>query len=447
MSAVQQCLQQLQADFALSAAQLAAIIGAFLHDMEEGINGRPSSLAMLPSFLTKPAGSEKGVFLALDFGGTNVRVLLAELTGKGKYTILARHNVLLADPVKGYDYTSSSATAADLFGFLADQLALIASPDKIYLLGHTFSFPCRQTGINESFLLYWTKEIKTAGVEGQNIAELLRQALFSRSLFHIHPVVIANDTVSALLAAAYQDTYADIGSICGTGHNTCYLEPSGHIQPMYINIESGNFDKLPGNRYDTLLDKASSRPGAAMLEKRCAGRYIGELLRLVLVDMIQEKILFSGSCPPFLRNEHSLTGKDVAVLQHAADKPEQTAAWLASHSSQLISTAGDQQLLQTAAKLIAERSARLAAATYAAVLKRIDPSLDYRHTIAIDGSLYEKLPGYAAAIAAALQELLGNKSKQVKCILAKDGSGIGAAIAAATTHSCAKGTVPVTHAY
>lgn len=449
MSAVQQCLQQLQADFTLSAAQLAAIIDAFLYDMEEGINGRPSSLAMLPSFLTKPDGSEKGVFLALDFGGTNVRVLLAELAGKGRYTILGRHNVLLADPVTGYDYTSSSATAADLFGFLADQLALIASPNKTYLLGHTFSFPCRQTGVNESFLLYWTKEIQTTGVEGQNIAELLRQALSSRSLFHIHPVVIANDTVSALMAAAYQDACADIGSICGTGHNTCYLEPSGHSQPMYINIEAGNFDKLSGNRYDNLLDKASSRPGAAVLEKCCAGRYIGELLRLVLVDMIQEKVLFSGSCPLFLRNEHSLTGKDVAVLQYAADKPDQTAAWLASHNCHLISTADDQQLLQTAAKLIAGRSARLAAATYAAVLKRIDPSLDHRHTIAIDGSLYEKLPGYAGAVAAALQELLGSKSEQVKCILAKDGSGIGAAIAAATTqattHSRVRRTVPVAH--
>lgn len=435
MPNVQQCLNQLHTDFTFSAAQLTSLAELFLHDMKEGLQGRESSLAMLPSFLTKPTGQETGSFLALDFGGTNVRVMLVELNGYGSYTILARQDVPLSDQSKNYDFTSSTSTAAELFGFLADQLAQLTQPEKTYLLGHTFSFPCRQTGTNQAVLLHWTKEIHTSGVVGHNVVDLLDQALAARSLSNIHPVTITNDTVSALLAAAYQDCYADIGSICGTGHNTCYLEPkpAKFSHPMYINIESGNFDKIPGNKYDALLDSYSARPGAGKMEKMCAGRYIGELLRLVLLDVVTQNLLFNGSCPVFLQTEGTLSGWDVAVLQDAVAKPEQISLWLAKHGSPATVSLDDGKILQHSAGLIAKRSARLAAASYAAVLRHIDPALTSFHTISIDGSLYEKLPGYADTISQSLQELLGIKAEQIKCILTKDGSGIGAAIAAATT--------------
>jgi hexokinase len=436
MSTVQQSLCQLHTAFTLSADQLNSIAGAFLRDMTEGLKSRPSSLAMLPSFLTKPTGQEQGVFLALDFGGTNVRVLLVELKGQGKHTILARRDVPLSDLSNGYDYTSSTATAAELFGFLASQLALLATPGKTYLLGHTFSFPCRQTGTNQAVLLHWTKEIKTTGVVGQNIVELLQQALTERSLSYIHPTALVNDTVSALLAVAYQDSQADIGSICGTGHNTCYLEPAPASlpKPMYLNIEAGNFDKAPGNKYDVLLDNNSACPGAGRLEKMCAGRYIGELLRLAIVDLIDQRALFNGSTPAFLLTVNALTGKDVAALLTASSATlEHIPTWLAQKGSTIETTYEERQILQTAASLIASRSARLAAATYTAIIRHIDPAMNKRHTIAIDGSLYEKLPGYAQTIAATLQELLGEQARQINCVLTKDGSGAGAAIAAATT--------------
>lgn len=435
MSTVQQYLDQLHADFTFSAVQLTSIVELFLHDMKEGLQGRTSSLAMLPSFLNKPTGQETGIFLALDFGGTNVRVLLIKLTGHGSHTILARQDVPLSDRSKNYDFTSSTSTAAELFGFLADQLAQLTQPGKTYLLGHTFSFPCRQTGINQAILLHWTKEINTSGVVGHNVVDLLHQALAARNLSNIHPVAITNDTVSALLAAAYQDRCADIGSICGTGHNTCYLEPkpAGYPRPMYINIEAGNFDKIPGNKYDALLDSYSARPGAGKMEKMCAGRYIGELLRLVLLEVATQKLLFNGSCPVFLQAEGTLSGWDVAILQDAVAKPEQISLWLAKHGSPATVSLEDRKILQHSAGLIAKRSARLAAASYAAVLRHIDPTLTSCHTISIDGSLYEKLPGYADTISQTLQELVGVKAGQVKCVLTKDGSGIGAAIAAATT--------------
>jgi hexokinase len=50
--------------------------------------------------------------------------------------------------------------------------------------------------------------------------------------------------------------------------------------------------------------------------------------------------------------------------------------------------------------------------------------------VAIDGSLYAHMPGYEAGIRAGLEVVLGPGAGRVTTRLIKDGSGIGAAIAA-----------------
>ena len=92
---------------------------------------------------------------------------------------------------------------------------------------------------------------------------------------------------------------------------------------------------------------------------------------------------------------------------------------------------GKTTFLKSIAALICTRSARLVAATYIGIINHIDPELKHHHNIAIDGSLYEKMPGYGAEIQRTLTQDLGEKSSLVTTSLIKDGSGIGAAIATA----------------
>ncbi|EGO65026.1 hexokinase family protein [Acetonema longum] len=434
MSNLTQAIRQLQEEFSADTPQLHSIAADFRRDMINGLAGRPSSLAMLPSFLTRPSGQEQGIFLALDFGGTNIRALAVELLGNGSFQIRDRQALPLVDPAGGYNLIADSATAEELFGFLASQLAKLIPSSDIHLLGHTFSFPCRQTSANDAILLYWTKEIKTSGVEGRDIVQLLNTALSQQGLSHIRPVVILNDTVSALIAAAYSDIRTDIGSICGTGHNTCYLEPTPPqgTQPMYINLESGNFDKIPGNIYDIRLDRHSERPGTGRLEKMCSGRYIGELVRLVILGLMERDLIWGGRVPAFFAAANILSGEDLALfLSDATPRLERIAAWLNSRDPAAGHTLADRSLFKTVASLVVTRSARLAAVTYTAALRHMDPDMSQPHTIAIDGSLYEKMPGYAQTIHTTLGDLLGEKSGLVRCRLAKDGSGVGAAVAAA----------------
>lgn len=442
MQSLETTLQQATRDLTVSFEQVLTIAAAFKQAMIDGMAGTDETLKMLPSFLPAPTGRETGQYLAVDFGGTNVRTLLAELNGQGGFSVKNHLSRPLKDPSGTYDYLAASASAEELFDFIAEQLAQIAAPSATYHLGHTFSFPMQQTGVNTASLIHWTKEIATAGVENQDVNQLLQAALCRKGLTHIKPQVILNDTVGTLLTSAYSHPSTDIGSICGTGHNTAYLEPKSPLTggPMVINMESGNFNKkLPFSDYDRQLDQASEKPGAQLLEKMVSGRYIGELLQLIMADLHKKGLLahHADKVTAFLAQPACFSGADIAVLiGDASDDLMAIATWLQQRLCIADSALSERQALAAVASLIAIRSARLVAASFVGILQRIDPALEHNHTIAIDGSLYEKLPGYADAIHQVLAEVYQDKAHRIVTRLSKDGSGLGAVVAVAiASHS------------
>lgn len=111
---------------------------------------------------------------------------------------------------------------------------------------------------------------------------------------------LINDTTGTLIASAYTDSAMKIGCIFGTGCNGAYMEDCGSVpklahlnlpadMPIAINCEYGAFDNehkvLPRNKYDIIIDKESPRPGQQTFEKMIAGLYLGELFRLVALDL------------------------------------------------------------------------------------------------------------------------------------------------------------------
>lgn len=384
-------MRELQTPWRLSPAAEAAVISSFQQDLAAGLAGRPSSLSLLPSFLAPAAGSEEGEYLALDFGGTNARLQRIRLEGRGRHRLIAQ----IARPLGRHLEAGSSAT--ELFAFLASLAAALVQPGEELPLGHTFSFACAQDSLQTATLLRWSKEIATPGVVGEDVNVLLAAALRQAGLA-VRPVAILNDTVATLLAASYLLPGTRIGSILGTGHNTAYFEPA---RGMLLNLESGAFAAVPGNDFDAALDATSLHPGTQPLEKRVSGRYLGELVRLALCAA-------HPGCP--LQRPYSVT-------------PVHLAAWL--HPGERCPFPLAPAVVETArhlAEAVTRRSARLAALTYVAL---------FRHTggggpIAIDGSLYERLPGYAQMLRVTLEEY----GYRVPVRLIKDGSSLGAALAA-----------------
>ena len=94
--------------FAVSTARLRIMMEAFRGEMRRGLNGKPSSLRMLPAYVDRPTGRERGTFLALDLGGTNVRVLQVDLPGDGRLPVCAEDRFVLSRDKVTADGASSS---------------------------------------------------------------------------------------------------------------------------------------------------------------------------------------------------------------------------------------------------------------------------------------------------------------------------------------------------
>ncbi|KAI8598803.1 hexokinase [Dissophora ornata] len=70
-----QVLEAIAHDFTVTTPQLESLTQEFVLHMRAGLSEKQSGdLAMIPSFVTgRPDGHERGNYLALDLGGTNLR--------------------------------------------------------------------------------------------------------------------------------------------------------------------------------------------------------------------------------------------------------------------------------------------------------------------------------------------------------------------------------------
>lgn len=420
---------------AFTTSSVKTVAEAFAGELEKALQGQESSLRILPSYLSSPSGQEQGDYVAVDFGGTNIRVMLISLVGNGRYTINERVGRPLADVKGGYDLTSPSATGEQLFAFVAELVGNVVDAERDYPLGLTFSYPMRQEAIDKASLIEWTKEIKTAATVGKDIKSMLKRALLGRGLHRIKPVAIINDTVAALMAGAYSHPEVCMGSICGTGHNSCYREVTLYAAsgfPMIVNTESGNFSLAGGNRYDRLLDQASLDSGRQLFEKMVSGKYMGELFRLVLLDLVEKGLLpavFHGKCGIY---RPYLVGAEVLSWLVAESPLEKSYIdkWLNDLGFPSLKD-GDRAMLTTVANAILDRSIRLIAASFQAVLGRA-AAQSSNLAIAIDGSVFVKVPGFSKKIETILSQNL--HSRKVRLIHTEHGSNIGAAVAAAVSN-------------
>lgn len=141
-----------------------------------------------------PDGHEQGTFLALDMGGTNLRVCEITLTEqKGAFDI-TQSKYRMPEELK-------TGTAEELWEYIADCLQqfiefhhenenLAKMP-----LGFTFSYPATQEYIDHGILQRWTKGFDIDGVEGQDVVPPLEAILkkrvsdtLARRLYSLHLV-------------------------------------------------------------------------------------------------------------------------------------------------------------------------------------------------------------------------------------------------------------------
>jgi len=428
-------LSRLEDDFRITVPDIRGIISNFHREMKKGLAGEKSSLKMIPTFVGRPTGTEKGEFLALDLGGTNLRVLQVALEGKGSARRGAAEMFAIPPALMGSD-------GERLFDFIAACLAKFFPKNARNVCRHcslafTFSFPVEQVSLVSGKLIGWTKGFTAAGVVGNDVVRLLEEAMGRKGIGFVHVAALTNDAAGTLAAGCYADSACDLGVILGTGTNACYPEAIFRIDKlpgrafsggeMIINMEWGNFDRVAATRYDQILDDASENRGKQLFEKMVSGMYISELARIIILEMITRGFLGNGANPSALTSAYSLTAKQMAAAVQGRD-------FFADAGIPDASVA-DRAGVREICRIVSRRSARLAAAAIAAVVSWMDAVLDGRHVIAIDGSLFEKYPGFQYEMRNVQRELYGDKADRIVLKPVHDGSGIGAAIVAAVASS------------
>ncbi len=431
-------LSFLDAQFTIPMSDIQPVIKEFHSEMKKGLAGYPGSLKMLPSFSRRPTGTEKGRFLTLDLGGTNLRILAVELDGRGKSNVSAVSRFFIRKKFM-------QGTGKYLFDFIADSISRFFKDNTIdqskkYNLSFTFSFPVEQTDIASGTLIKWTKGFTAKGVIGEDIVVLLNNALKRKGISCINVAALVNDTVGTLASKCYSNPSCDIGVILGTGTNACYLEKLSNITKiknangeMIVNMEWGNFNKFARTSYDENLDKASSNPGAQHMEKMVSGMYLGEITRMIICDLIRKDMLFSMIDHDSIFNKPgSFETRYMSII--ASDD-----SFNLNNIETLLTELGvksikieDKKVLKRLCKLVSHRSATIAAIAISAIIMWMDQELNFNHIIGVDGSLFEKYAGYTDKINNVLFSLFKKKSSHIFLESAKDGSGKGAAVIAAT---------------
>jgi hexokinase len=123
-----------------------------------------------------PTGEEQGTFLALDMGGTNLRVCEITLTeAKSEFDIIQSKYRMPEDLKTGQSDDLWEYIAACLQSFIETHHAG-EKLDKFHL-GFTFSYPATQDYIDHGVLQRWTKGFDIAGVEGENVVPMFENAI------------------------------------------------------------------------------------------------------------------------------------------------------------------------------------------------------------------------------------------------------------------------------
>ena len=290
-----------------------------------------ASVKCYPTYVTKlPTGEESGRFLALDLGGTNFRILLMDIGSQGKFEMDSK--------VYAIEQEIMTGTGEALFDHIASCLASFVRDKNLEMenlpLGFTFSFPLIQEGLAVGRLAQWTKGFKCSSVEGNDVVDLLKQAIERRGDISIDVLAILNDTTGTLMSCAWREPKCRIGLILGTGTNACYLEnvekvstfhPESHEDDhVIINTEWGAFGDhseldFVRTKWDKEVDEMSLNPGKQTFEKMISGMYMGELVRLVVVDMVDEGLMFVNQHTSKLRVPGSfptkyLSGKKYCII-------------------------------------------------------------------------------------------------------------------------------------
>ena len=219
--------------------------------------------------------------------------------------------------------------------------------------------------------------------------------------------------------------------------------PVGTNTHVLTNTELSMFGKniFPTTRWDKMLNAKHHLPDYQPFEYLVAGKYIGEIVRLIIVEATLTVELFNGLLAPSLANAtYTLDTKDLALIDTDATHGLVASRALLHqrHPSAHSPGESDVTFIKDVVKRVSSRSiAYFAVGIHAltSLLQRLEAIDADCITIGCDGSIINKYPGYMERAQATLDQMIEseNLQKKIRVSLERttDSAVLGAAVAAA----------------
>jgi len=415
-------------------------------DMEHGLKGKPSPMAMIPSYLSpvSKVPANKTV-IALDAGGTNFRAARVRFTEEGKPQAEGTRKAAMPG-------TKGRVSAAEFYNQIADLAEPLIkeakdAPDGI---GFCFSYPMTMREDGDGIPIQFSKEVDAPEVLGKPVGQGLREALEQRGIKVPHNIVLLNDTAATLLSGLGQipadggknrgpDKYGVpggpmVGFILGTGFNTAYPEKEipkinffSQENPQIVVCESGNCIPRYLGILDREFDNTTKHPGTFLLEKASAGAYLGPLTFHILKQAINDDVLAFKRSAEFA----SWPALETRYLNEFMNAP-------LSKEGPVGELFGNDELdairsFAYLTSIVTKRGAMFSAAIVAAAVERMDKGYDpfAPVRIAVEGTTYMIYRGMREALESYLHVML-NRDKPRSYIISpvEQASLFGAATAA-----------------
>jgi hexokinase len=320
----QKFLEILQRSFEIPSDEQDVIFDDLLKCFHEAYQS--SEIAMIPTNFKIPDSfpTYDDAFLCLDVGGSTIRIAVVSIKDM-KIEVMKQEEWLLKEDQKliNFEFFESLVTRAIL---LIESLQHVTNMDReISNVGVTWSFPLNSS--NEILKMGKGFTISSE-ISNLSISELIKMSFDKLHFGKVDKVTIINDSVAVNLSNLLnEDVKSDISLIVGTGLNSC-IQHNNEL----INTELGFFGKLSKpNAYDLKLNSGWINPQKPHLKQLsddnlfqpleflCSSRYITELFRLIVVDLIELNILSITELPEPFQNRYETHGSLITILEDIKD--------------------------------------------------------------------------------------------------------------------------------
>jgi hexokinase len=406
-----------------------AHVEVFLDEMNKGLAGQNSSLAMIPTYIESLAEVPKEVpVVVIDAGGTNFRVGSVYFDNRGKPVI---ENFSKCE-MPG---VAEEVGREEFFETMAVYVKSVIGVSNS--VGFCFSYPTEIYPNKDGRLLMFSKQIKADEVVGELIGENLNRAIKKLGIGNKKHIVILNDTVTTLLAGAgiYGGKYDGyIGFILGTGTNCCYVEENENIKKcpelersgrQIINCETGGFGKVPTGDIDKTMDSRLKDPGVYKFEKMISGAYLGPLYLEVIQTALRDGI-FSVKIMERLGKIDQLESQEMDDFLSNPDEGNMLAKSCEEDE--------DKRFLCTLGERLVERAGKLTAINLSAMVLKSGGGKNPEKPVCIvaEGTTFYEMKGLKDKTEYYLSEYLGQQGVHFEIVNVENSTLIGAAIAGLT---------------